>query len=87
MVSNDTKGSVTSRRRPGASACKLGRMRDQRREQIRIEIADFALEDCGETFEARSGVNRGLRQGFEMRLETIALDVAQVADAVELHEH
>src|SRR6266481_1369764 len=40
-----------------------------------------------EPFEACACIDRGLRQGFEMRLEAIALDVAQVADAIELHEH
>jgi hypothetical protein len=50
MVSDDAKGSVASRRRSGPSARKLGRARYERREQICIEIADFALEDGSEAF-------------------------------------
>src|ERR1700682_5368078 len=86
MVSDDAKGSVASRRSPGTNPGEFCSALDEWREQIRIEIADFALEDCGEAFEARPRVNRGLWQGLKMRLETIAFDVAEIAYAVELHE-
>ena len=50
---------------------------DQRLKQIRIEIADFALQDGGDAFEARAGVDGRLRQGIELARGI----------AIELHEN
>src|SRR5882672_7480284 len=87
MVRNNSKRSIALEVGPVLKICQFSCAFNQRGKQICIKIADLALEDCGETFEACACIDRGLRQGFEMRLEAIALDIAQVAYAVELHEH
>src|SRR5882762_11247318 len=87
MVRNNSKRSIALEVGPVLKICQFSCAFNQRGKQICIKIADLALEDCGEAFEPSPRVNRGLWQGLEMRFETITLDVAQVADAVELHEH
>ena len=61
---------------PGRVAGEFAGALDERHKQIRIEIADFALQDSGEAFEARAGVDRRLRQRRDRARRV----------AIELHE-
>src|ERR1700730_9000469 len=60
VIGNDPKRSVTSLRCAGTSPGEFSGAFDEWHEQIRIEIADLALEDGSEAFETSSGVDRWL---------------------------
>ena len=57
---------LSSGRRVPQTECNFAASLHQRLKQIRVEIADFALQDGGDAFEARAGVDGRLRQGIEL---------------------
>ena len=61
---------------PESAFAEPRRFAHQRLKQIRVEIADFALQDGGDAFEARAGIDRGFGRGL-----SVAGGVA-----IELHE-